>query len=205
MSILLDNYREEIRVGRNREILPGRRAYRLDRMEDPKAKGRDLRKDAGLDGLSCCDYLRMGNNRAILIEETDLTKTMSGIEADLDRVRGDEDARRKFIRDTVRERVVREHALKVCGSLLLMCRTGVALEDARCVVWIVAGGDSAATAALRRMDPENKLMDALLAALSGDTGRQSSLQGGLRSAKLVDQVELITVPELRRKLPGAAD
>ena len=202
MSVKLDEYKEEIRVGRQREILSGRRAFRLDQMEDPKAKGRDLRADVGLDGLSCCDYLRMGNKGAILMEETDLAETMRGIEEDLDRVRGGGDARKKFIRDTVRERVVREHARKVYGSLLLMCRAGVLWKDTRHIVWIVVDGDSAATSAIRRMDPENELADALNAVLVGDSERQSSLQGGLRSAKLVDQAEVITISELKKRLPG---
>ena len=159
-----------------------------------------MRRDAGLDGLSCCDYLRLDNNRVILIEATHLAGTMDEIERDLGRVRGDEDARRKFIRDTVRERVVREHARKVCGSLLMMCRAKVAWEDRRHVLWLVVGGDS--IAALRRMDSRNDLENALLSALCGNAELQSSLQGGLRSAKLVDQAELITVAELRKRLPG---
>lgn len=200
MSVKLDEYKEEIRVGRQREILSGRRAFRLDRMEDPKAKGRDLRNAIGLDGLPCCDYLIM-DHRVLLIEDTDLAGTMDGIEKDLERVRGDEDKRRKFIRDTVRERVVRENSFKVCGSLLMMCRLSLSHEDRRRIVWIVVGEDSAL--ALRRMDPGDELTDALNAALVGDSERQSSLQGGLRSAKLVDQTEMITAADLKKRLPGA--
>ena len=203
MSVKLDEYKEEIRVGRQREILSGRRAFRLDRMESPGAEKLDMREAVGLDGLPCCDYLRLDGNRVILIEDTDLAETIDGIEQGLGRIsgrRGKNDERRKFIRDTVRERIVRENSLKVCGSLLMMCRANVAWRDMRHLFWLVVGEDSAL--ALRRMDPDDELRDALLAALYGDSERQSSLQGGLRSAKLVDQAEVLTVSDLKKRLPG---
>ena len=205
MSVRLEDYRETIHVSRGRglarEALEGCWAYRMDGAEDAGAGTPDMRADAGLDGLSCCDYLRM-DDKVILIEETEMAKTMLQIERDLERVGGGRELRRNFIRDTVRERVVRENCLKVYGSLLLMCRLKLRREDMRHVVWLVVSGEAGATEAIRRMDPEKELEGALVSALCGGPGRQSSLQGGLRSAKLVDQTELITSAELRRRLTG---
>ena len=130
----LTQYLEEINVA-GISLGENYQAYRMDGTE----VDRQMRIDAGLGTCSCCDYFILENNLVVLIEETQLTKTITRLKgiysyldvADLNQI----------ITDLIKQ----ENQIKVYGSMLVICRLTSKcsnledlLRNRRYVFWLVA-------------------------------------------------------------------
>ena len=159
-------------------------AYRMD----ATAPNRSMRDHAGLGTLHCCDYLKRLGDDTALIEDTQLGQTVLDMADEYHAIA--EDKRHQYIR----ERIRRENALKVYGSLLVLCR--MQQWPDRCVFWLVLTGETGTAKVARNLSPNGELEAELKAALIG--GR--TLDGTLKGAGLVADVKILTADELRKLL-----
>ena len=105
----LSPFKEKIRLAWEREPSDFF-GYRMDGGENTEPMARK----AGLGNPFCCDYLYIGKNQpdtAVLIEDTDLKKTIN----DLLKDKGKNS-------EIIIERLRQENCLKVYGALLILCR-----------------------------------------------------------------------------------
>ena len=181
------DFLEEIRMAGCDEPLG--EAYRMD---GRGASG--MRARAGLgDALACCDYLRVERKGFILIEDTELGRTVSEMRREYGSLEGDEALRREF----VRERVRRENCLKVYGAFLVLCR--MKQWPARCVFWLVISGGEGNARVIRNWDPDGELETDIMSALAGGA-KSRPFEGGLPGTNLVAKVKVMTADELRKLL-----
>jgi len=106
--VSLAQFREEIKAA---EKPTGQYGYRMD------GKGpKDMRHHAGLDGCHCCDYFITNEESFVLIEETQLSKT---IQCHKDKYQRLSATRLHALTiDLIRN----ENRLKAYGTLLILCR-----------------------------------------------------------------------------------
>ena len=186
MSTVFEPFREPIEF-QGYDLPPLGEAYRIDGVA-PKPSMREQAQLGG--GLACCDYILVDGDEFTIIEDTDLELTRNSIEGEYDHLKGDVEQRTQFVRDRIRN----ENCLKVYGTLLILCR--LQAWPTRCKFWLVMTGSRAGWAkSARHLNLDGALEAAIGAALQRHPGTLSPIEGALRSAKLVDEVEVMTVPE----------
>ena len=145
-----------------------------------------MRKDAGLGTCNCCDYFTIGDSVTVLIEETRLIAQIRNLNNKYHYL--SDPSRRKFIREQIRN----ENRLKVYGSMLVLCRSTAAHEDAKTLLgerkydfWLVASG----------MDEteDTLFFDNMRDELFGDLR-------GVLTDNIVNDVKIIPSAELATKL-----
>lgn len=126
----LDQFAEPIGGG-------GFKAYRMD----STAKDSNMRRAAKLGTCECCDYVTVSNDRqsVILIEETNLASTITDFKKKYDYLNNDDQV------DLLYDEVLKEHRLKLYGSMLVLCRLSSSQADVKAFLpenkfqfWLVA-------------------------------------------------------------------
>ncbi len=161
-------------------------AYKMDGC----APAPSMRKRAGLGTLHCCDYVRIDGEKTILIEDTQLGKTMVRLQEKYDSM--EKEKREEYIR----ERIKSENCLKVYGSLLVLCRLDKWSEHRE---FILVSSDGSEAIFLQNRNPNNELQAAIREELCGE---QSSVRGALQGGGSVKDVRVISVDKLRDILRG---
>ena len=121
-------------------LTPQREAYRMDGTSaDP-----DMRRKAGLGHCNCCGYFTFGSDNGVtLIEETRLGDQVKHLMRKYSYL----NIKPTEQRNHVTRLILQESRLKVCGSLLVLCRLfsreadGVAASissDTKYSFWVVA-------------------------------------------------------------------
>ena len=163
------------------------KAYRMDSTK----KGFSMRDDAGLGTCECCDYVTVSkdNQSVVLIEETDLEKTIIAFKERYDYLSDDDQV------DLLYDKVLREHRLKLYGSMLVLCRLSCSQDEVKAFLpdnefqfWLVT------TSAL---SDSVILMDHLT----------DNLRGFLKSPltkEMMDVVDIIPSTKLAEKLSDEA-
>lgn len=114
-------------------------AYRMDMHRDQKG---DMRQIKGIDlgSCSCCDYFIIRNNSVVLVETTRLQLKVQNTKEECNKMGIVEKEVEKY---TIKE-LRSEHAMKIYGSMLLLCRLSVlcpsiqnALKGKSYAVWII--------------------------------------------------------------------
>ena len=159
------------------------KAYRMD----SRVKESDMRRAAGLGMCECCDYVTVSkdNQSVVFIEETDLESTIIDFKEKYDYLSDDDQV------ELLYDKVLREHRLKLYGSMLVLCRLSCSQDEIKEFLpedefqfWLVtttASSDSVI------------LMDHLT----------DSLRGFLKSPltrEMMDVVDIIPSTELAEKL-----
>ena len=100
-----------------------------------------MRESANLGPCSCCDFLVIGNDSILFIEETDLLLYIKNSKAAVNYLNNDD--KEKF----VRKQILHENRSKIYGALLVLCRLAHAHQDVKDVVnskahtfWLVVRG-----------------------------------------------------------------
>ena len=90
-------------------------AYRID------APHNDMRKTCGMGGSECCDYFLLRNNSIVLIDDTRLEAKVKRLAGECRGLGLDKKGRNReqtYIVQALR----RENALKIYGTMLMLCR-----------------------------------------------------------------------------------
>ena len=137
-------------------------AYKMDGHEN-----NDMRISAGLGTIHSCDYFKDYGNFVVLLEETQLIKTIKSFKDQYNYLSRED---QEYLSNA---RVREENTLKVYGSLLVLCRLAEQkmevkemLQGKKYIFWLVASGmNSQDNIALQNV--RLKLCDALKGALGG--------------------------------------
>ncbi|MYB54794.1 MAG: hypothetical protein F4X51_00255 [Gemmatimonadetes bacterium] len=162
----LSQFAEEI------ESASGFTAYRMDNTAN------DMRGAAGLGTCECCDYVTVSKDgqSVVLIEETDLGQTIVAFKQRHGYL-NDEDQTALLYED-----VLREHRLKLYGSMLVLCR--LSSWWARVKAFLITTTDSSDSSVLL-----DHLRDKL----------RNFLKSTLKK-EMLTEVDIIPSTELDRKL-----
>ena len=96
-------------------------AYRMD------DKKNDMRKQCDMGGhASSCDYFIVREKSVVLIEDTFLQRTVQRLEGECVAL-ADDEKKREYVIQSLR----RENALKIYGSLLMLCRLAARFPSVR--------------------------------------------------------------------------
>ena len=97
------------------------KAYRMDSTEEKS----DMRRAAGLGTCECCDYVTISkdNQSVVFIEETDLEHTIIDFKEKYDYLSDDDQV------DLLYDEVLKEHRLKLYGSMLVLCRLSCSQDE----------------------------------------------------------------------------
>ena len=171
----LSQFAEEIKS------VSGFKAYRMDNTAN------DMRGAAGLGTCECCDYVTVSKDghSVVLIEETDLGRTIVDFKQRHDYL-NEEDQTALLYED-----VLREHRLKLYGSMLVLCRLSslwarvkAFLPENQFHYWLITTTDSS---------DSSVLLDHL----------RDKLRNFLKSTfkkEMLTEVDIIPSTELDRKL-----
>ena len=163
------------------------KAYRMDSTTEVP----DMRRAAGLGTCECCDYVTISkdNQSVVFIEETDLESTIVDFKEKYDYLSDDDQV------DLLYDEVLKEHRLKLYGSMLVLCRLSSSLDDVKAFLpenefqfWLVTTSASSDSVIL---------MDNLT----------DNLRGFLKSPltkEMMDVVDIIPSTELAEKLSAQA-
>ena len=165
----------------------GFKAYRMD----STVRARDMRRAAKIGTCECCDYVTVSKDKqsVILIEETKLEGTIAAFKQKYAYLNDDDQI------DLLYDEVLKEHRLKLYGSMLVLCRLSSSRAD------------------VRKFLPENKFQFWLVAtAASSDSVMlmdylTDELRGFLKSPltkEMMDVVDIIPSTELDKKLSAQA-
>ena len=169
------------------ESVGGVKAYRMDSTK----KGSNMRSAAGLGMCECCDYVTVSKDKqsVVFIEETDLESTIVDFKEKYDYLSDDDQV------DLLYDEVLKEHRLKLYGSMLVLCRLSSSLDDVKAFLpenefqfWLVTTSASSDSVIL---------MDNLT----------DNLRGFLKSPltkEMMDVVDIIPSTELAEKLSAQA-
>ena len=163
------------------------KAYRMD----STTEGSNMRSAAGLGTCECCDYVTIGkdNQSVVLIEETDLESTIIDFKEKYDYLSDDDQV------DLLYDKVLKEHRLKLYGSMLVLCRLSSSRDEVKAFLpenefqfWLVTTSASSDSVIL---------MDHLT----------DNLRGFLKSPltkEMMDVVDIIPSTKLAEKLSDEA-
>ena len=163
------------------ESASGFKAYRMDNTAN------DMRGAAGLGTCECCDYVTVSKDghSVVLIEETDLGRTIVDFKQRHDYL-NEEDQTALLYED-----VLREHRLKLYGSMLVLCRLSslwarvkAFLPENQFHYWLITTTDSSDSSVLL-----DHLRDKL----------RNFLKSTLKK-EMLTEVDIIPLAELDRKL-----
>ena len=157
---------------------------------DCTSKEKDMRKAVGLGTCHCCDYFMVNAQSLILIEETQLLKTIKRLRREY----GDLSEKKK---DTmVNKRIRDEMQLKAYGTMLVLCRLSMKCTSARNLIqdrkyqfWLVASSIDA--------QDEMKYFDSLKDSLKTDLSQ-------VLSKTLLDGVNVLSADTLKEWLSNNA-
>ena len=150
-----------------------------------------MRRAAGLGTCECCDYVTVSkdNQSVVFIEETDLESTIVDFKEKYDYLSDDDQV------DLLYDEVLKEHRLKLYGSMLVLCRLSSSRDDVKAFLpenefqfWLVTTSASSDSVIL---------MDNLT----------DNLRGFLKSPltkEMMDVVDIIPSTELAEKLSDEA-
>ena len=101
----------------------GFKAYRMD----STVKESDMRRAAGLGTCECCDYVTVSkdNQSVVFIEETDLESKIIDFKEKYDYLSDDDQV------DLLYDEVLKEHRLKLYGSMLILCRLSCSQDEVK--------------------------------------------------------------------------
>ena len=163
------------------------KAYRMDSREE----GSNMRRAAGLGTCECCDYVTVSKDKqsVVFIEETDLESKIIDFKEKYDYLSDDDQV------DLLYDEVLKEHRLKLYGSMLVLCRLSSSQDEVKEFLpenefqfWLVTTSASSDSVIL---------MDHLT----------DSLRGFLKSPltrEMMDVVDIIPSTELAEKLSAQA-
>lgn len=163
---------------------PLRRERAAYKMDEPHSES-GMRRFVGLGECNCCDYFLPQGNAIVLIEETQLSRSVTHIRKEYSYLddRDKDDLANRRIREEIR--------LKAYGSMLVLCRLTAKSPDAKAIVqgkkyafWLVASSTS--TEDKRVFD---NLKDDLLNMLKGALGKE-----------ILDNVEMLPSEALETRL-----
>ena len=163
------------------ESASGFKAYRMDNTAN------DMRGAAGLGTCECCDYVTVSKDgySVVLIEETDLGRTIVDFKQRHDYL-NEEDQTALLYED-----ILREHRLKLYGSMLVLCRLSslwarvkAFLPENQFHYWLITTTDSSDSSVLL-----DHLRDKL----------RNFLKSTLKK-EMLTEVDIIPSTELERKL-----
>ncbi len=166
------------------------KAYRMDSTK----KGFSMRDDAGLGTCECCDYVTVSkdNQSVVLIEETDLEGTIIGFKEKYDYLNDDDQV------DLLYDEVLKEHRLKLYGSMLVLCRLSSSRDDVKAFLlenefqfWLVTTSTASSDSVI--------LMDHL----TDMNGLRNFLKSPL-TREMMDVVDIIPSTKLAQKLSAQA-
>lgn len=102
------------------------KAYRMDSTKE----GSNMRSAAGLGTCECCDYVTVSkdNQSVVFIEETDLESTIVDFKERYDYLSDDDQV------DLLYDEVLKEHRLKLYGSMLVLCRLSCSRDDVKALL-----------------------------------------------------------------------
>ena len=105
------------------ESAGGVKAYRMD----STVKESDMRRAAGLGTCECCDYVTVSKDKqsVVFIEETDLESTIVDFKEKYDYLSDDDQV------DLLYDEVLKEHRLKLYGSMLVLCRLSCSQDEVK--------------------------------------------------------------------------
>lgn len=170
------------------ESAGGVKAYRMD----STTEGSNMRSAAGLGTCECCDYVTISKDKqsVVFIEETDLERTIIDFKERYDYLSDDDQV------DLLYDEVLKEHRLKLYGSMLVLCRLSSSrdevksfLPDSEFQFWLVTTSTVPSDSVI--------LMDNLT----------DNLRGFLKSPltrEMMDVVDIIPSTELAEKLSDEA-
>lgn len=177
--MILSQFREECRYAEGFEV------FRMDNSDEDSGPP-DMRKHVGLGECSCCDYFFVRGNKTFIIEETNLSATISKLEKQASNL--SEPHRQKYVDDIIRW----ENYAKVYGSLLVLCRLSAQCSEAMQLIknkkydfWFVITDEEPA--------PASQTFDNF-------KDRISSQLKGVLSKKVVDKVKIIHNAQLSEML-----
>ncbi len=101
----------------------GFKAYRMD----STVKESDMRRAAGLGTCECCDYVTVSkdNQSVVFIEETDLESKIIDFKERYDYLSDADQV------DLLYDEVLKEHRLKLYGSMLVLCRLSCSQDEVK--------------------------------------------------------------------------
>ena len=177
----LEKYKAQVVVG-GETISSQYPAYKMDSTEPEN----HMRRDVELGTVHCCDFFMATNQAVVLLEETDLLKTVSRIEKEYRYLKGKDKG------DIINKKIRDENQLKAYGSMLVLCRLSAKNTEVRKLCerrkfefWLVAGkieGEG-------REKYFDSLKDSLREDLTGVIGKQ-----------LLENVEVLSPDDLRKKI-----
>lgn len=101
----------------------------------------DMRAQARLGSCSCCDFLAIGDDSILFVEETELLRSIERTKSQVDYLNDND--KEKFIQ----KEIVLENRAKVYGAMLVLCRLSQQSPDVKDVVgskghafWLVVRG-----------------------------------------------------------------
>lgn len=99
------------------------KAYRMDSTKE----GSNMCSAAGLGTCECCDYVTVSKDKqsVVFIEETDLESTIVDFKEKYDYLSDDDQV------DLLYDEVLKEHRLKLYGSMLVLCRLSCSQDDVK--------------------------------------------------------------------------
>jgi len=167
-------------------------AYTAYKMDGDESKGeKDMRKAAGLGACHCCDYFLLDDESVILIEETQLSKTVAQIKEKYGYL-GEKD-----LKDIINNKITEEVQLKVYGAMLVMSRIMEKCDGAKELMqgkktkfWLVASrADAPTEAKLSDEDDRALFLD------NRDSDLKDRLSGSIGGTLLV-KVSILSVNAL---------
>ena len=170
------------------ESAGGFKAYRMDSTKE----GSNMRSTAGLGTCECCDYVTVSkdNQSVVFIEETNLESTIVDFKERYDYLSDADQV------DLLYDEVLKEHRLKLYGSMLVLCRLSCSqdkvkdfLPDDEFQFWLVTTSTPPSDSVI--------LMDNLT----------DNLRGFLKSPltrEMMDVIDIIPSTELAEKLSDKA-
>ena len=165
----------------------GFKAYRMD----SPVRARDMRRAAKLGTCECCDYVTVSNDEqsVVFIEETNLESTITDFKQKYDYLNDDDQI------DLLYDEVLKEHRLKLYGSMLVLCRLSSSRADVSAFLpenkfqfWLVATAASSDSVIL---------MDHL-------TDRLKNFLKSPLTKEMMNVVNIIPSTELDKKLSAQA-
>lgn len=167
------------------EVCPTCWAYKMD----STVEGSDMRASVGLGTCSCCDYFTFVDRTPVMIEETQLNRKIEQLKKEFA-----QDICEDRVEERISDHLKKENKLKVYGSLLVLWRLAMVIDDGqeakalsrRANYWIVASGSSGGDDMI--------FFDRLRDVLKYDL--RSALTG-----KVVGDVEIVPAKALGNRLP----
>ena len=165
----------------------GFKAYRMDSTKE----GSNMRSAAGLGTCECCDYVTVSkdNQSVVFIEETDLESKIIDFKEKYDYLSDDDQV------DLLYDEVLKEHRLKLYGSMLVLCRLSCSQDE------------------VKEFLPENEFQFWLVTTTASSDSvilmdhLTDNLRGFLKSPltkEMMDVVDIIPSTELAEKLSDEA-